>query len=211
MRNTFERVAGALLQPSEEHSDPACAGPHYSTAAAEAAAAAAPPLAEIHRMRGGFVQPLGAANASGGAALEVQAGPERAAAGQAGGRAAGGAGSQGGMVAASGGGVSRSEGSTAAAGSAEECGATREAEEEGEGEEEDEDDDGGEGFVSDWAASLPGGGWLRVNPVGVPTEREVATLAAGGGIFRMLLERRDDKEEGERNNGVAIPLLLRQQ
>lgn len=51
----------------------------------------------------------------------------------------------------------------------------------------DDDDDQPPGFQSRWAAELPGGGWLRANPLGVPTEREVATLSNGGGVYRMLL------------------------
>ena len=60
-----------------------------------------------------------------------------------------------------------------------------------------EDDDGSESGDSDyddgpmgWAA-LPGNGWLRDNPVGVPTERELGTNAAGGHCWRALLQRRD--------------------
>ena len=58
------------------------------------------------------------------------------------------------------------------------------------GDEEGVEEEGGPPWRSTWAATLPGGGWLAVNPVGVPTEREVATLAAGGCIYRMLLHRR---------------------
>ena len=61
---------------------------------------------------------------------------------------------------------------------------------EGGAEEDGAEDEGGPPWRSTWAATLPGGGWLAVNPVGVPTEREVATLAAGGCIYRMLLHRR---------------------
>ena len=32
-------------------------------------------------------------------------------------------------------------------------------------------------------------GWLGANPLGVPTEREVATLGAGGAVYRVLLVR----------------------
>lgn len=53
-----------------------------------------------------------------------------------------------------------------------------------------------EEFVSRWAAELPGGGWLRANPVGVPTEREVATLAHGGGVYRMLLLKKTQSGGG---------------
>jgi hypothetical protein len=38
-------------------------------------------------------------------------------------------------------------------------------------------------------AGLPGNGWLRHNPVGVPTERELGTVAHGGHCWRVLLQR----------------------
>jgi hypothetical protein len=60
-----------------------------------------------------------------------------------------------------------------------------------------EGDDGSDSGDSDfddgptgWAAR-PGNGWLRDNPVGVPTERELGTNAAGGHCWRALLQRRD--------------------
>lgn len=56
------------------------------------------------------------------------------------------------------------------------------------GDDDDDDDDGSERFTG-WAA-LPGRGWLRHSPVGVPTEREVGSLAAGGHVWRALLRRR---------------------
>lgn len=46
-----------------------------------------------------------------------------------------------------------------------------------------------EGFQSTWASQ----GWLKENPVGAPTEREVYTLttgAFGGNAFRILLVRK---------------------
>ena len=59
-----------------------------------------------------------------------------------------------------------------------------------------EDADTGDDTSSDeeegptgWAAR-PGNGWLRDNPVGVPTERELGTVAAGGHCWRALLQRR---------------------
>lgn len=55
----------------------------------------------------------------------------------------------------------------------------------------DEDaDDAGEdeeeSFVSQWAT----GGWLRDNPVGVPTEREHYVLQNGGSVYRVMLVKR---------------------
>ncbi|GBF99595.1 tRNA (guanine-N(7)-)-methyltransferase [Raphidocelis subcapitata] len=48
-------------------------------------------------------------------------------------------------------------------------------------------DDDGELFVSEWEAA----GWLRDNPVGVPTEREYyVNETQGGGVYRLLLVRR---------------------
>jgi hypothetical protein len=49
--------------------------------------------------------------------------------------------------------------------------------------------DGGDEVLTGWAL-LPGNGWLRDNPVGVPTERELGTNAAGGHCWRALLQRR---------------------
>jgi hypothetical protein len=62
------------------------------------------------------------------------------------------------------------------------------------GAEDDDDSESGDSDYDDgpmgWAA-LPGNGWLRDNPVGVPTERELGTNAAGGHCWRALLQRRD--------------------
>ena len=64
--------------------------------------------------------------------------------------------------------------------------------------EEEDDDEGADGADDDdydpfapkgWA-KLPGNGWLRENPVGVPTERELGTVAAGGHCWRALLLRK---------------------
>lgn len=47
--------------------------------------------------------------------------------------------------------------------------------------------EGGEPFVSRWAEA----GWLRDNPVGVPTEREYYVAATQGApVYRILLVRR---------------------
>jgi len=58
-------------------------------------------------------------------------------------------------------------------------------------EEEDEEDDDAAPFVSAWARE---GGWLSVNPLGVPTEREHYVTSGGKSarksIFRVLLRRR---------------------
>ena len=51
-----------------------------------------------------------------------------------------------------------------------------------------EEDDADEGLTG-WAAR-PGNGWLRDNPTGVPTERELGTNAAGGHCWRALLQRK---------------------
>jgi hypothetical protein len=50
-----------------------------------------------------------------------------------------------------------------------------------------DDGDGGGPFASQWARA----GWLRDNPVGVPTEREYYVAATqGGDVYRVLLVRR---------------------
>ena len=59
------------------------------------------------------------------------------------------------------------------------------------GEAEEDDDDDYDPFAPTGWAKLPGNGWLRDNPVGVPTERELGTVAAGGHCWRALLRRRD--------------------
>lgn len=58
----------------------------------------------------------------------------------------------------------------------------------GEDDDDDEGEDGGGGvFVSEWAK----GGWLRDNPVGVPTEREYYVAETqGADIYRVLLVKR---------------------
>ena len=43
----------------------------------------------------------------------------------------------------------------------------------------------------DEPAVIPGNGWLRHNPVGVPTERELGTVKAGGHVWRCLLVRKN--------------------
>ncbi len=62
--------------------------------------------------------------------------------------------------------------------------ATAAAAEESESESSDDEEQ-----LSGWAAR-PGNGWLRHNPVGVPTERELGTDANGGHCWRALLQRR---------------------
>jgi tRNA (guanine-N(7)-)-methyltransferase len=64
------------------------------------------------------------------------------------------------------------------------------------GERRDADEDEGDADDSDdddkptgWAA-LPGNGWLRHNPMGVPTERETQTVANGGHCWRALLVKK---------------------
>jgi tRNA (guanine-N7-)-methyltransferase len=68
----------------------------------------------------------------------------------------------------------------------------------------DKDDDGDDGqsgpapttaFVSQWSRE---GGWLSVNPIGVPTEREHYVTAAGGSIFRVLLRRKRDDAQAKK-------------
>ena len=64
------------------------------------------------------------------------------------------------------------------------------------GEEEEEEEEGAaagddyDPFAPKGWAKLPGNGWLRENPVGVPTERELGTVAAGGHCWRALLQRK---------------------
>jgi hypothetical protein len=55
------------------------------------------------------------------------------------------------------------------------------------GSEQEQEDSGDPGsFTSRWAEC----GWLIVNPVGAPTEREVFLgLVTGEAVYRMLLER----------------------
>ena len=65
---------------------------------------------------------------------------------------------------------------------------------EGEGEGDDDDDDDDQ--PSGWAA-LPGNGWLRHNPMGVPTERETQTVANGGHCWRALLTKKAAPEAKE--------------
>lgn len=158
MRDTFERCCGDLLEPSEEHRDPEKAGAHLAP-----------------RPAGEGEQSGGRAEAAAGAWEAQRREQEEAAAAAlaedplpgfvssagegSGGEGHGGAGSDG-----------EGGGPGGEAAEADEAELKAEAE-----------------FVSRWAAELPGGGWLRANPVGVPTEREVATLANGGGVFRMLL------------------------
>ena len=57
------------------------------------------------------------------------------------------------------------------------------------GDESESGSDPGVAGPTGWAA-LPGNGWLRDNPVGVPTERELGTVAAGGHCWRALLQRK---------------------
>ncbi len=55
------------------------------------------------------------------------------------------------------------------------------------GSEEGDEEEDGDPFVSQWAA----GGWLRDNPVGVPTEREYYVAATQGApVYRVLLVKR---------------------
>lgn len=60
------------------------------------------------------------------------------------------------------------------------------AAEEGGSDSESDDEEGATG----WAA-LPGHGWLKDNPVGVPTERELGTVKNGGHCWRALLVRKE--------------------
>jgi tRNA (guanine-N7-)-methyltransferase len=62
---------------------------------------------------------------------------------------------------------------------------------EDEGDEAEGGDDDYDPFAPTGWAKLPGNGWLRDNPVGVPTERELGTVAAGGHCWRALLRRKD--------------------
>jgi len=55
---------------------------------------------------------------------------------------------------------------------------------------EEEEEEGEEEGPSGWAAQ-PGNGWLRENPIGVPTERELGTVKAGGHCWRCLLVRKE--------------------
>mmetsp|Transcript_13122 Transcript_13122/g.21326 ORF Transcript_13122/g.21326 Transcript_13122/m.21326 type:complete len:150 (+) Transcript_13122:165-614(+) len=49
----------------------------------------------------------------------------------------------------------------------------------------------GSRWISAWATAGPTGrgGWLDVNPLGVPTEREVQTTSTGERCYRMMLVR----------------------
>ena len=62
-----------------------------------------------------------------------------------------------------------------------------------EGAEEGSDGEGDVEEVSGWAA-MPGNGWLRYNPLGVPTERELGTVKNGGHCWRALLVRKAKAE-----------------
>ena len=42
-----------------------------------------------------------------------------------------------------------------------------------------------------WSGTWAAGGWCRVNPLGVPTEREVQTLESGAKVYRVMLVRND--------------------
>jgi tRNA (guanine-N(7)-)-methyltransferase len=84
-------------------------------------------------------------------------------------------------------------GDAAAARQQPEGGAADEDEEGGAGEDEDDDDDD---LPTGWAA-LPGNGWLRLNPMGVPTERETQTVANGGHCWRALLVKKGAPEAKE--------------
>lgn len=53
------------------------------------------------------------------------------------------------------------------------------------GEQEEEDVVEEEKWTSTWAAR----GWLKENPLGVPTERELHTLAQGKPVYRVLLRK----------------------
>jgi hypothetical protein len=46
-------------------------------------------------------------------------------------------------------------------------------------------------WVSAWAQAGDREGWLDVNPLGVPTERECQTVDSGGRCYRVMLVRND--------------------
>ena len=56
--------------------------------------------------------------------------------------------------------------------------------------EEEEDGEGGAGGAADgWREA----GWLRENPLGTPTEREMLVQEAGDPVYRLLLEKRGNR------------------
>lgn len=87
-------------------------------------------------------------------------------------------------------------------------GAAAAGDDDGDGEGDCDGDDGGRAGSSDedgesfsgWAA-LPGHGWLRDNPTGVPTERELGTAAAGGHVWRALLVKKGGDKSGGGGGG----------